>query len=83
MSCSLDSERILPVSSKYLYFLQDDDNHDAKAIAIPFLQQEGHDGPLSLQWLILGNLLKSLDPEEGLILVAMSSNKKISKYFTK
>ena len=40
-------------------------------------EQEGHDGPVSLHWLILE------DPEEELKLVAMSSNKKISKYFTK
>ena len=46
-------------------------------------QQEGHDGPVSLHWLILGNLFKTYDPEEGLKLVAMSSNKKISKYLTK
>ena len=47
------------------------------------VKQEGHDGPLSLHWLILGNFFKTYDPEEGLKLVAMSSNKKISKYFTK
>ena len=46
-------------------------------------RQDGHDGPVSLHWLILGNLFKTYDPEEGLKLVAMSSNKKISKYFTK
>ena len=48
-----------------------------------FIKQEGHDGPVSLHWLILGNLFKTLDPEEELKLVAMSSNKKNSKYFTK
>ena len=46
-------------------------------------KQEGHDGPVSLHWLIPGNLFKTYDPEEGLKLVAMSSNKKILKYFTK
>ena len=51
--------------------------------AIILDKQEGHDGPVSLHWLILGNLFKTEDPEEGLKLVAMSSNKKISKYVTK
>ena len=46
-------------------------------------KKEGHDGPVSLHWLILGNSFKTYDPKEGLKLVAMSSNKKISKYFTK
>ena len=46
-------------------------------------KQEGHDGPVSHHWLILGNLFKTEDPKEGLKLVAMSSNKKIPKYFTK
>ena len=40
------------------------------------LKQEGHDGPVLLHWLILGNLFKTYDPEEGLKLVAMSSNKR-------
>ena len=47
------------------------------------IKQEGQDGPVSLHWQIFGNLFKTLDPEEGLKLVAMSSNKKISKYFTR
>ena len=46
-------------------------------------EQEGHDSPVSLHWLILGYLLKTSEPGEGLKLVAMSSNKKILKYFTK
>ena len=46
------------------------------------LHKQGH-GPVSLHWLILGNLFKTQDPEEGLKLVDMSSNKKILNYFTK
>ena len=57
--------------------------HILHLVVNDFEKQEGHDGPVSLHWLILGNLFKTYDPEEGLKLVAMSSNKKISKYFTK
>ena len=40
MDCSLDSEHILQVSSKYYKmskFLHDDDNNSAKAIAVPMV----------------------------------------------
>ena len=60
------------------------------------LEQEGHDGPVSLHWLIceiasyqilqyLGIGLKQKTPQQGLKLVAtvlMFCNKKISKDFT-
>ena len=35
-------------------------------------KQEGHDGPVSLHWLILGYFFKTLDSEEGLKLVVQT-----------
>ena len=71
-------EIVLRMAAAFFY-----GSHQSLLWEIKIMKQEGHDGPVSLNWLILGNLFKTEGPEEGLKSVAMNSNKKISKYFTK
>ena len=67
-----DYKKSLPVLWKYFCFVDDNEkNHMQEDVEngegvfynvvskTSFQKQEGHDGPVSLHWLILGNLFKT------------------------